>query len=214
MTFIIKPLHNGKGTDKGHDKKKTRTFPITGVFSPESRAIYDIVLKMQMECIRVVKANAVWDDIHAFAHKIAINGLHNLGILRGDKKEIFDKRVSVAFFPHGLGHHLGMDTHDTGGNPRYDDKDAMFRYLRVRGSLPAGSVVTVEPGIYFCNFIIDPYLKDKELSKYIDAGVLEKYWDVGGVRIEDNILVTEDGHVNLTTTAKLAKEVEIRVASG
>ncbi|KAJ2897013.1 metallopeptidase family M24 [Zalerion maritima] len=186
----------------------TRTFPINGVFSPESRAIYDIVLKMQLECIGILKAGIVWDDVHALAHRIAIDGLHTLGILKGDKEEMFKKRVSVAFFPHGLGHHLGMDTHDVGGNPNYEDKDSMFRYLRLRGEVPEGSVVTVEPGIYFCNFIIEPYLEDAELSKYIDKDVLDKYWDVGGARIEDNIYVTKDGHVNLTTTAKEAEEVE------
>jgi Xaa-Pro dipeptidase len=77
-----------------------------------------------------------------------------------------------------------MDTHDSGGDPNYADKDIMFRYLRKRGTLPERSVITVEPGIYFCKFIIDPYLKDEEKKKYIDEDVLEKYWSVGGVRIE------------------------------
>jgi Xaa-Pro dipeptidase len=127
----------------------TRTFPIGGRFSRESRAIYDIVLKMQLECTAVLKEGVVWDDVHLLAHKIAIDGLLGLGILRGDKEEILKKRTSVAFFPHGLGHYLGMDTHDTGGNPNYADTDSMFRYLRIRGKVPAGSVVTVEPGVSF-----------------------------------------------------------------
>jgi hypothetical protein len=71
---------------------------------------------------------------------------------------------------------------DTGGNANYADKDPMFRYLRVRGKLPPGSVITVEPGIYFCDFIIRPYLKDPLHAKYIDEKTLDKYWDVGGVR--------------------------------
>ncbi len=160
----------------------TRTFPINGKYTKESRAIYDIGLKVQLECIAALKEGVVWDDVHLLAHKIAIDGLLELGILKGDKDEILANRTSVAFLPHGLGHYLGMDTHDTGGNPNYADKDPMFRYLRVRGKLPAGCVITVEPGIYFCNFIIEPYLKDEKHSKYIDAAVLEKYWDVGGVR--------------------------------
>jgi Xaa-Pro dipeptidase len=162
----------------------TRTFPINGKFSAESLAIYETVLQMQDECINMLKAGVLWDDVHAHAHRVAIAGLLKIGIMKGDAEEIFKARTSVAFFPHGLGHYLGMDTHDTGGNPDYEDKDSMFRYLRVRGTLPAGSVITVEPGIYFCEFIIEPYLKDPVHSKYISKTVLDKYWDVGGVRIE------------------------------
>ncbi|RAL59547.1 hypothetical protein DID88_006541 [Monilinia fructigena] len=101
-----------------------------------------------------------------------------------------------------------MDTHDTGGHPNYDDADRLFRYLRVRGTLPEGSVITVEPGIYFCRFIIEPYLKDPAHARYINTDVLEKYWEVGGVRIEDNILITKDGYDNLTTVVKEVAEME------
>lgn len=125
----------------------TRVIPLNGRFAPETRQIYEIVLQMQAECIAMLKEGVRWDDVHALAHRIAIRGLLKLGILRGSEDELFEKRVSVAFFPHGLGHYLGMDTHDTGGNPNYEDKDTMFRYLRVRANLPAGSVVTVEPGV-------------------------------------------------------------------
>jgi Xaa-Pro dipeptidase len=191
----------------------TRTFPINGKFSPESREIYDIVLRMQLECIDKLKAGILWDDVHAHAHRVAIDGLLKLGILKGDAEEMFQKRTSVAFFPHGLGHYLGMDTHDTGGNANYSDTDSMFRYLRVRGMVPAGCVITVEPGIYFCRYIIEPYLKDEEQSKFIDESVLNKYWDVGGVRIEDNILVLANGHRNLTTVPKTVDEMEKVIVS-
>lgn len=125
----------------------TRVFPLRGKFAPETRAIYEIVLHMQTECIAMLKEGVQWEDVHSLAHRIAIRGLSKLGILRGSEDELFEKRVSVAFFPHGLGHYLGMDTHDTGGNANYADKDSMFKYLRVRGRLPAGSVITVEPGV-------------------------------------------------------------------
>lgn len=121
--------------------------PLDGKFTLETRQIYEIVLEMQSQCIAVLKDGVKWDDVHALAHRIAIKGLLKLGILRGTEEELFEKRVSVAFFPHGLGHYLGMDTHDTGGYPNYSDEDKMFRYLRVRGNLPAGSVITVEPGV-------------------------------------------------------------------
>lgn len=214
----------------------TRTFPINGRFTQESREIFDIVLEMQRSCIEMLRAGVVWDDVHAHAHKIAIDGLGKLGILQGLTEEIFNARTSVAFFPHGLGHYLGMDTHDTGGHANYQDKDPMFRYLRVRGEVPAGAVITVEPGIYFCRFIVEPYLEDEKHAKYIDREVLERYWEVGGVRIEgkyltsfpsglrggfvlgfqrqcadivaDNVLITEEGYENLTDTPKQADEME------
>ncbi|KAL3456325.1 putative Xaa-Pro aminopeptidase pepP [Aspergillus heterothallicus] len=190
----------------------TRVFPLNGKFLPETRQIYDIVLQMQLECIDMLKEGVRWEDVHAYAHRVAIKGLLKLGILRGSEDELFDKRISVAFFPHGLGHYLGMDTHDTGGNPNYADTDTMFRYLRVRGRLPAGSVITVEPGIYFCRFIIEPFLKNPDLQTYIDVDTLGRYWAVGGVRIEDNIHITKDGHDNLTTAPKTVEEVEALAA--
>lgn len=134
----------------------TRTFPLSGKFSPESRAIYDIVLDMQVACMGIIKAGVQWDDVHARAHRVAVAGLLRLGILRGaSEDELFNKGVSVAFFPHGVGHYLGMDTHDVGGTPDHSDKDPMFRYLRLRGQVVDGGAVTVEPGvsirIYFLN---------------------------------------------------------------
>lgn len=110
----------------------TRTFPINGTFSPESKEIYEIVLEMQESCFKMLKEGILWEDVHINAHKVAISGLKRIGILKGSEEELLGKRISVAFFPHGLGHYLGMDTHDTGGNPNYEDKDAIFRYLRVR----------------------------------------------------------------------------------
>ncbi|KAI0411044.1 peptidase M24, structural domain-containing protein [Xylaria grammica] len=186
----------------------TRTFPISGRFTEKSRAIYEIVLQMQNDCIAMLKEGVWWDDVHVRAHEIAIDGLLSLGILKGGRKEILEARTSTAFLPHGLGHYLGMDTHDTGGHPNYSDPDPLFKYLRVRRNLPAGSVITVEPGIYFCEFIIRPYLKDPKHSKYIDENVLNDYWDVGGVRIEDNIVITKDGYINLTTAVKDPDELE------
>ena len=163
----------------------TRTMPLSGEFTRESRAIYEIVERMQEQCLGMLKADVRWEDVHERAHEVAIEGLLRLGILKGGSvKEIFERGTSVAFFPHGLGHYLGLDTHDVGGKPDYADQDKMFRYLRVRGKLPKDCVVTMEPGVYFCRFIIEPYLKDEKHKEFIDEAVLNKYWDVGGVRIE------------------------------
>jgi len=126
----------------------TRTFPISGRFTAESRAIYDIVLKMQKDCLAQCAPGKSWDEIHVLAHRVAIQGLLDVGVLRdGSVDEILENRTSCAFLPHGLGHYLGMDTHDTGGHPNYKDSDKMFCYLRKRGPLPVGAVITVEPGV-------------------------------------------------------------------
>lgn len=84
--------------------------PLSGAFTKESRAIYELVFKMQEECLGMLKAGVKWEDVHVRAHEVAIEGLLELGILKGgSKKEILDRGTSVAFFPHGLGHYLGMD---------------------------------------------------------------------------------------------------------
>ena len=140
-------LIDAAGEYQAYSADVTRVFPLSGKFTTETRQIYEIVLHMQLECIAALKEGVLWEDVHSLAHRLGIRGLLKLGILRGPENEIFEKRISVAFFPHGLGHYLGLDTHDTGGNANYEDKDTMFRYLRVRGRLPAGSVITVEPGV-------------------------------------------------------------------
>ncbi|KAJ8610062.1 hypothetical protein MRB53_038789 [Persea americana] len=186
----------------------TRTFPVSGKWTKESRAVYEIVLRQQTECMEMLKEGVVWDELHAHAHRVAIDGLLKLGVLKGDAKEIFDARASVPFFPHGLGHYLGLDTHDTGGHANYDDPDPMYRYLRVRGKLPAGCVITVEPGVYFSQFQLEPALKDPKIAKFIDRDVLERYWSVGGVRIEDDVLVLKNGFENLTKIPRGVQDME------
>jgi Xaa-Pro dipeptidase len=181
----------------------TRTFPLSGTFTKESQTIYNIVNEMQESCFKMLHAGMEWDKVHENAHKVAIAGLLKAGILVGTEQELFESRISTAFFPHGLGHYLGMDCHDSGGHANYSDSDPMFKYLRVRGKVPAGAVITVEPGVYFCRFIIEPVLEDLEKAKYINKEVLDQYWDVGGVRIEDDVLIKEDGWENLTDTPKL-----------
>ena len=188
---------------QGYCADVTRTMPLhPDGFDQESAQIYVIVEKMQEACLTLLKAGVRWEDVHLLAHEVAVEGLLSIGLLKGDKKAIMETRTSVAFFPHGVGHYLGLDTHDAGGNPNYEDQDPLFRYLRVRGALPENSVITVEPGIYFCRFIVEPYLKDEKHREFIDEEVLERFWEVGGVRIEDDVLITRDGYENLTTAPK------------
>ncbi|KAK3678403.1 hypothetical protein LTR78_001700 [Recurvomyces mirabilis] len=194
----------------------TRTFPLDGKFTKESREVYDLVLHMQTECMKLIRAGVLWEDVHMRAHTLAAEGLRELGII--EKKlstsEILDSHVTTRFFPHGLGHYLGMDTHDVGGNANYEDPNPFFAYLRIRGKLPAGAVVTNEPGIYFRQYPMEQELKDGKWDGIVDQDVLKRYWDVGGVRIEDDILVKEDGCENLTTVKSDWHYIESAVSKG
>ncbi|TKA50262.1 hypothetical protein B0A55_12869 [Friedmanniomyces simplex] len=191
----------------------TRTFPLDGKFTKESKDIYELVLRMQSTCMKMIRAGVKWEDVHMKAHTVAAEGLRKLGILHFhlSTQDILDSHITTRFFPHGLGHYLGMDTHDVGGNANYEDPNPFFAYLRIRGALPAGAVVTNEPGIYFRQFPLEQELKDGKWGGVVDQEMLKRYWDVGGVRIEDDILVKEDGCENLTTVRSDIEFVEATV---
>lgn len=194
----------------------TRTFPLSGRFTTESREIYDLVLRMQSECMAMIRAGVHWEDVHMKAHTVAASGLRDLGILEKtlSVERILFSKITTRFFPHGLGHYLGMDTHDVGGNANYSDENEFFRYLRVRGKLQKGSVVTNEPGIYFREFPLRQELKEGKWDGVVNQKVLERYWSVGGVRIEDDIHVLEDGWENLTTVRSGREDMEAMVTAG
>ncbi|ORZ17833.1 peptidase M24, structural domain-containing protein [Absidia repens] len=193
----------------------TRVFPVSGKFTPEARVIYSIVLEMQKTSIDLCKAGVAWEDIHMKATEVGCDGLLKAGILVGDKKEILEKSVMAAFFPHGIGHSIGMDVHDVGGYP--DNVERINKpgicNLRMRRTLAAGFAVTVEPGIYFFDYLIDPVLNHPDTGKYINVDALNKYKSVGGVRIEDNLIITQDKPINLTTVPKEIDEIESLMAA-
>lgn len=194
----------------------TRVFPISGEWTKESLQIYNAVKEMQDECTKGVKPGVPWEDLHLLAHKILIKRFQEFGIFKSSipADEILKRRTSVGFLPHGLGHLLGMDTHDVAGHPNYEDADSMFRYLRLRRVLEPGFVVTVEPGIYFNKLLLKDYLNNEKHLEVIDTDVLEKYWKVGGVRLEDDVLVTKDGYENFTQMIRDANKVSELVKQG
>ncbi|KAI9746774.1 MAG: hypothetical protein M1835_002435, partial [Candelina submexicana] len=210
----------------------TRTFPLSGSWpSAEAKAIYDLVDLMQTSCIERLKPGVHFLELYYLAQRIAINGLLQLGILHGGTPEdIFEAHTILAFFPHGLGHHLGLEVHDVSGvyltSHSEDNESNCYSqescYERAMGvypvpntrphmapctvespSLEDGMVITVEPGIYFNRYALRQiYLPSPVHSKYIDQDVLKRYLPVGGVRIEDDILITHNGYENLTTAPK------------
>lgn len=187
----------------------TRTFPISGKFTPEAKEIYDLVYGMQQSCFDMIKPGVSMVDVHLNAHKVAIRGLMKLGVLvDGSEDEIYESGASTAFFPHGLGHALGLETHDvTVATTAAHVQDRKLEYLRLKNNLEEGMVVTVEPGVYFNEFILKA-ASEAKYAKYINFDAAHRYMDVGGVRIEDDVVVTGDGHYNLTRAPKETEEIE------
>jgi len=168
---------------QGYASDITRTFPINGRFTKPQRDIYDIVLNVEIKCLEATRKGTTIKERQKLSIELLTEGMKELGLLKGKTKDLIKKKAYEKYYMHGVGHYLGLDVHDAG---RY------FTDHKAKDSRPfaPGMVLTVEPGIY-----VPPDAKDAP-AKY--RGI--------GVRIEDDVLVTEDGNVNLT--AKVPKQVE------
>ncbi len=207
----------GAETSMGWAADVTRTWPVSGKFSPTQRAIYDLVLAAHDACIDKISPGVEYQDIHLLAARIMAAGLVDLGILRGNVEDLVEMDAHALFFVHGIGHLIGLDVHDMedlGDLAGYADgrvRSSRFGlgFLRLNRVLQEGMLVSIEPGFYQVPAILhDPEIR----TKYKDSvkwDELEKFADVRGIRIEDDILVTERGREVLT--AKLptkASEIE------
>ncbi len=201
----------------------TRTVPVGGKFTPRQKDIYDIVLRVQQTAIQSIKPGVMFKDIHIKAASIIVSGLCELGLMKGDVDEAVQAGAHALFFPHGLGHMIGLDVHDMedlGENHvGYDDtvkRSEQFglAYLRLAKKLEPGHVLTVEPGIYFIPALINQWAAEKKFTSYIDYEKVDEYRDFGGIRIEDDVLVTDEGkHVLGKSIPKTVEEVEEITAS-
>ena len=149
-----------------------------------------------------------WDTVHLHGHRVLVDGFLALGILKGDVGALLESGITAAFFPHGLGHSLGLDVHDSRqylktvhiAVPKTNSSTKLYTYLRIRQPLLEGMVLTVEPGCYFA-----PQLMEEHgvwTSEHVDQDVLREYVGVGGVRIEDVVVIREGGCENLTTVGR------------
>ena len=181
----------------------TRTFPVGKKFTTKQKEIYSIVLETQLNAISAVKPGIMYKEIHMLAAKTVAKGLKDLGLMKGDVDEAVAHGAHALFFPHGLGHMMGLDVHDmenlgedyVGYDETVSRSDQFgLAYLRLAKALKPGFVFTVEPGIYFIPELIDQWKKDKKLEQFINYDKVEGYREFGGIRIEDDVLVTEDGH--------------------
>ncbi|CCQ64057.1 aminopeptidase P family protein [Crocosphaera watsonii] len=196
----------GAETPLGWASDITRTWPVSGHFSSSQRDIYDIVLAAHDACIEGIKPGVEYRDIHLLGAKIIAEGLVNLGILKGDLEHLVDKDAHAIFFPHGLGHLLGLDVHDMedlGDLAGYEEgrtRSERFGlgYLRLDRPLKVGMVVTIEPGFYQVPAILNNPKFQQKYQNDVNWEKLKQFSDVRGIRIEDDILVTETGAEILT----------------
>ena len=196
----------------------TRTTPVGGRFNQRQKEIYEIVLRANTESIRTAGPGISNRDLHLNACGIIAAGLKDLGLMKGDVSSAVEEGAHALFMPHGLGHMMGLDVHDMEGLGEnyvgYNEevrRSTQFGLRSLRFALPyrPGHVFTVEPGIYFIPELFSKWKSEGMHKEYINYDRVESYLDFGGIRIEDDVLITADGCRVLGTTApKTVSEVE------
>jgi Xaa-Pro aminopeptidase len=181
----------------------TRTIPVGGKFSARQKEIYSLVLKAETECISRIHPLIPYKDIHMHASSIIAEGLRDLGLMKGSVTDIVSVGAHALFFPHGIGHMMGLDVHDmedlgehfVGYGDEFTRSEQFgLASLRMARRLEPGFVVTVEPGIYFIPPLIEKWEAEKQFTEFINYTKVRSYLDFGGIRIEDDVLVTENGY--------------------
>jgi Xaa-Pro aminopeptidase len=193
----------GAETNMHYASDITRTTPVGGRFNDRQREIYEVVLKANSDAINAAKPGMSNRDLHLMACKIIASGMKDLGIMKGDVDEAVASGAHALFMPHGLGHMMGLDVHDMEGlgenNIGYNDevkRSSQFGLAFLRFALPykPGHVFTIEPGCYFIPELIDQWKAAGKFKEFINYDKVIAYKDFGGIRIEDNLLITEKGH--------------------
>lgn len=179
----------------------TRCYPVDARFNSRQREIYILVWRVQEAIIAKAKPGVSYRELHLLASRVFIEGLKQLGLMRGDGQEALAAGAHALFFPHGLGHMLGLDVHDMedlGDLVGYEEGQTRspqfgLSYLRFARELRPGFVLTVEPGLYFNPELIARWRAARLHESFINYERLEAYAGFGGVRVEDDILITQDG---------------------
>ena len=180
----------------------TRTLPTGGKFTQKQKDIYNIVLAANDYAREAARPGVTYRDVHLGAAKIIVQGLKNLGLVHGDVDEMVAAGVQGLFMPHGLGHNMGLDVHDmedlgenlVGYDPdQTRSKQLGLGSLRMARRLVPGHVITDEPGIYFIPALIEKWKSEGHNAQHIDFARLENYYDFGGIRLEDDLLITDKG---------------------
>ena len=195
-------LDCGAETAMGYAGDLSSTMPVSTSFTEHQKEIYNIVLASHNASIEMLKPGIPFKDIHYEACRIIVDGMKALNLMKGDTEEALDLGAHAMFFPCGLGHQMGLDVHDMedlgeeyvgyDGNP----KSSQFgiKSLRMAKPLAPGMVMTIEPGIYFIPSLIDMWRAGKRFTDFINYDKLEAYKDFGGIRNEENFVITADGY--------------------
>ena len=208
----------GAETNMHYASDITRTTPVGGKFNSRQKEIYEIVLEANLKAIESAGPGKSNRDLHLEACKVLTRGLKELGLMKGDVEEAVARGAHALFMPHGLGHMMGLDVHDMEGLGEnyvgYNDevkRSDQFGLAFLRFGLPfkPGHVLTIEPGCYFIPELMGKWKSERLHKEFINYEKAEKYLDFGGVRIEDDVLITETGYRVLgKPIPKMVEEVE------
>lgn len=195
----------------------TCSFPANGKFTADQKIIYEAVLKSSRAVMAAIKPGVSWVDMHRLADRVHLEELKAAGLLQGEVEDMIKVNLGAIFMPHGLGHFMGCDVHDVGGYPEKGPArpaEPGLRSLRTARTLQEGMVLTVEPGIYFIETLLNQALNNPDQVIYLVPEVVERFRNFGGVRIEDDIVVTCDGMELLTCVPRTVEEIEKVMAEG
>ncbi|KPP60775.1 hypothetical protein Z043_121195, partial [Scleropages formosus] len=194
----------------------TCSFPANGKFTEDQKVIYEAVLKSSRAVMAAIKPGVLWPDMHRLADRVHLEELVKIGILHGSVDDMLKVHLGAVFMPHGLGHLLGIDVHDVGGYPEGVERirEPGLQSLRMGRVVQERMVLTVEPGIYFIDHLLDQALASLAQRCFINNDILARFRGFGGVRIEDDIAVTADGIELLTCVPRTVEEIEEFMATG
>lgn len=194
-------IDSGAEAPSGYASDITRTIPVSGRFTGRQRGIYEIVLAANQAAIDAAAPGISNRDLHLLAARTIASGLKDIGLMQGDVDAAVEAGAHAMFFVHGLGHMMGLDVHDMEdlgdvvGYEKGEERSTQFglAYLRLARPLESGFVITIEPGIYFIPALIDRWQADGLHRDFIRYDRIEAYRSFGGIRIEDDVLITESG---------------------
>lgn len=207
----------GAEVDSGYAGDMSSTFPVDSKFTDRQRLIYDVQVLMHKESVKALRPGITFKEVYELSARVMVDNLKALGLFKGSTDDIIETGAYAICYPHGLGHMMGLDVHDMENLGEvyvgYDGgpKSTQFgkKSLRLARKLEPGFVHTIEPGIYFIPELIDKWQNEKQFTDYINYDEFQKWSDFGGVRNEEDYLITPDGARRLGKKIPLtAEEVE------